>query len=220
MSTPLFNRNLFNVANAEFAKQAFVPAPNPAAAQQGAPAEGAPPPPPGAEGMVPPEIAAAAQGQAPVDPAAQQQAPPPGVNDPDTHRQIIREEIERSQAKPKPLSPKDRITRLEGLVLRMLEKDGLIQPDPAIAEPQSQQPGAAPGGAPGGGTAPAAPAAAGAPPAGAAPPAPPTDAQVKMASAYQDILQGVLKVARDIRDEHNQIANAEAILQRLRGQLP
>jgi len=76
----------------------------------------------------------------PTDPAA---GGLPGTDqgNSDQMRSVIREELERNEQKPKKLSIQDRVTQLEGLVLRVMEHGGLIPTDPNLTNQQPSSTG-------------------------------------------------------------------------------
>jgi len=204
-STPTrFNPSLLRAAQEGIAatKTAFVAfGPNgEVAAQQQQPgaqqAGGAPQP-----GM-PPQGDPSGGGQAAAPPQAPPQQPqqPPqqptagGMGDPgqaDQMRAVLREELERNEQKPKKLTIQDRMTQLEGLVLRVMEHNGLIPTDPNLVNQQPSSTGVdAPANT--GATPPA-----GAPPASGGAPAGPAAGAMKTAAMRDPILQSLLWSVRE-----------------------
>ncbi len=190
--TTRFNPALLQAARGELAKfttkSAFValgPQGGMSQQQQQQPqAGGQPMPQQGGQPQMDPTAMAQAQ-QAQQQPPPQQQQQPqqpmpqqagggqPGV-DPtqsDQMRSVIREELERNEQKPKKLSIQDRVTQLEGMVLRVMEHGGLVPADPNLT---SQQPSSTGVDAPANVTAPVA-----------------KTAGTKTASAIQELLDSV-----------------------------
>jgi hypothetical protein len=80
--------------------------------------------------------------------------PPPASAEPqqqnaDSMRAIMREEINAAQEKPPKLPINERVVQLEGLMLRMMEHMGLVQPDPNLMRDQAPAAEGATGMAPG-----------------------------------------------------------------------
>lgn len=126
------------------------PPPDPAAAAQaGAPpaAAGGQPPPPGQPqgqppgqpqpGMDPgsPGSQGAPVGSPPQDPNVPGSGPGQQSMGPDDMRAMMKEEIAAGQEKPQKLPIQDRVTQLEGLVLRLMEYHGMVKPDPNLTSP-------------------------------------------------------------------------------------
>jgi hypothetical protein len=114
----------------------------------------------------------------------------------DDVRAVLREELAHHEEKPKKLPIQERVTQLEGLILRLMEEMGKVKPDPNLIQPsaagQATNSGMAPDAMPSltdmPGQAPEAPAAppSGMPPGGGAPQAQPQTQ--KMAHLTQDPL--------------------------------
>jgi hypothetical protein len=88
--------------------------------------------------MDPQTLQAQQQQQAQAQQAQQPQQPAPApAMDPEALRSVVREEVQAGQQKPKKLSPDERMTQIEAILMKLLEHNGLAKLDPSGANTQA-----------------------------------------------------------------------------------